>query len=62
MSNHIIQNNFSKRSKANKNFVEKDNFYISSNDLVFLEVHPNLNRKRTPVAGDNNRFQSQESL
>ena len=45
---YVIQNNFSLRNKSNKNFVEKENFYISSNDLAFLEVHPKLKQKTNP--------------
>ena len=60
-----------------KNFVDKKNIYriyISSNVVVmiwFLKYTQNkvqggrlscLDIKRTPVAGDNNKFQNQESL
>ena len=32
---HVLHNKFLKRNKANENFVEKENFCTSSNDIIF---------------------------
>ena len=65
---HIIQNNFLKRTKASENFVEKYLYWY--NDLVLytpktkskVKIVLSEHKTKTPVAGDKNRFQSQESL